>query len=128
MKISRAIIIAMCAFVLTACGSAPVDPNAPPLTEQEKQAINLQRTIDISLATVRGANIYISIKSDDWPEDRVQKYRDIVAIAKSAIHTMQALLDEGDIQSAESQRIIIDGILDTLEEAYDVPPEPEAPT
>lgn len=120
MKITRAIIVALCAFVLTACGTTPADPNAPPLTSEEKQAIDLQKAVDYSLVTVRAVNIYISIKSDEWPEEKVTKYRDIVAVAKSAINTMQALLDEGDIQSAQSQQIIIDGILTALEEAYDV--------
>lgn len=97
--------------------TVPVDPNAPPLTQQEQQIQQLGQALDTIDIALLVADVYVSTQKDEWDVEKSAKYKDLIDKARIAVGVARGLLAEGNITSAVSQKIIIDAIMEALVEA-----------
>jgi hypothetical protein len=57
---------------------------------------------------------YISLKSDEWPEEKTDEYARYAETVRIAIGAWQKLLDENDLASAKSKQIIVQSLVEGM--------------
>ena len=96
-------------FLLAACAA----PDKP-MSMNEQQQFQMQSAINQSSLALTVFEAYISIKSDEWSEEKVDEYARVAEIVRTAIQGWQALVDENDLASARSQEIIVQTLVEGL--------------
>lgn len=103
-------------LMVAGCTSVPVDPNAPPLTQQEQQVQQMQKAIDVARSGLSAYRIYILFEGDDWTDDKLALYQAYGDQFSDALDEWQAALDRNDIGIATLKQIAVDNIIKTIEE------------
>ena len=97
-------------FLLAACASPPDKP----MSMNEQQVFQMQSAINQSSLALTVFEAYISIKSDEWPEEKIDEYTRVAEVVRTAIAGWQALVDENDLATARSQEIIVQTLIEGL--------------
>ena len=90
-------------------------PDKPLSLDEEKQWQAEQYVIQARQAVFLG-EAYIAIKKDEWPADKVEKYQALIARINIVIDGAEKLIEENDYASFESQKIIMDTLIQALED------------
>lgn len=108
----KQIIVAfMLAFLLGGCVTPTIDPNAPPLTEQEQQILNMQKAIDYSRFALLGFDAYIVLKSDDWSEEKLRKFSLYADDVRAAVDATQKYLDDGNFTQVALMQVATEELI-----------------
>jgi hypothetical protein len=86
-----------------------------PLSLDEKRQWQAEQYIVQARQAVFLAEAYVAIKKDEWPEDKVTKYTDLIDRVNIVIDGAEKLVAENDYASFESQKIIMDTLIQALE-------------
>ncbi len=108
--------------LLVGCETVPTDPNAPQMTDEQRQVMQLNQALDSVDVALLVADVYVSTKKDEWDVEKVDKYKDLIDKARLAVGVARGLLAEGNVTSAASQKIIIDAIMEALDEEAEASP------
>lgn len=105
------IVAFMLAFMLGGCVTPPVDPNAPPLTQEEQLVLNMQKAIDYSRFALIGFDAYIVLKSNDWPEDKLRDFNLYADDIRAAIDATQDYLDAGNFTAVALSQVAAEELI-----------------
>lgn len=95
--------------LIAACASAPDKP----MSLDAQQVWQVQQAIVTARNVVYGAEIYVSLQ-DDWSEAEIADAERLIALAKTSIDGVQAMLEENDLASARSRQIMMETFIQAL--------------
>ena len=107
MKFLTVVVVAL----LVGCAGSPDKP----MSLEEQQVMQATQFVNNADLYVHAFSTYVSLKCDEWDEQKCEDYLALAERGTAAVALARDLLAENNLSSVETQKLIIDALLEEME-------------